>query len=116
MKNKKIIRLTENDLENIVRKIIKEDGKIGIGYFDNEINLINQFYDLLEQDLGYSDQDVEEVFDDVGDEPAMVLEFLSDLLSRSQEYNYDRMIDQKIIELMAKLKPEADKYLEDDEY
>ena len=44
-KNTKIIRLTENDLERMVQKIIKEGS-------DQESDLINATYDLM-YDLGY---------------------------------------------------------------
>jgi hypothetical protein len=44
-KNTKIVRLTENDLERMVKRIIKEDS-------DKEADLINDAYELL-TDMGY---------------------------------------------------------------
>ena len=44
-KNIKIVRLTENDLERMIKRIIKEDS-------DKEADLINDTYDLLTT-LGY---------------------------------------------------------------
>ena len=174
-KNTKIIRLTENDLERMVRRIIKESddyetstpikpitihGKtykfvedlpireLGIGSYviqdgivmvDGETplqdwltqdmdaedymsederkviktsQLVNQFYDLLEQDLGYSQEEVDEIFQEVGDEPEMIIEFLSDLLSAG----HGQMIDKQIIDLMSKLAPMADAFRDDEDY
>lgn len=74
--------------------------------------LVNQFYDLLEQDLGYSMEEVDEIFQEVGDEPEMIMEFLSDLLSDG----HGQMINQKIIDLMSKLTPMADAFRDDEDY
>jgi len=113
MKNKKIIRLTEQDLEKMVRRIIKESDAERIHSKVIETsNLVNQFYDLLEQYLGYSMEEVDEIFQEVGDEPEMIMEFLSDLLSDG----HGQMINQKIIDLMSKFAPMADAFRDDEDY
>lgn len=50
MKNKKIIQLTENDLEKIVKRIIKEDDS-------KEEDLINAAYELM-YDLNHEDVEI----------------------------------------------------------
>ena len=104
MKNKKIIRLTENDIQRLVKKIIAE------GSF-KEDTLIEKTYDLLEL-LGYNY--VEDFYIQSLEEAAEILE--------AETYQHGSILDGEIQNLLTEIYSiigfpgeDEDDYMDDDE-
>jgi hypothetical protein len=102
MKNKKIIRLTENDIERLVKKIIAEgsdeeqklinktfDLLVGYGYYEEEElpQDLEELNDILWSEWQKSDSIMKKKFDDLMHE----IEFY--LSGYSNEENYDHLVD-----------------------
>jgi hypothetical protein len=85
MKNKKIIRLNENDIHKLVRKIIKEDSY-------QEDTLIQKTYDLLEL-LGYNY--VEDFYIQSLEEAAEILE--------GEQYQHSPILNQEVEDLLTEI-------------
>jgi hypothetical protein len=102
MKNKKIIRLTENDIHRLVKKIIAEgsdeeqklinkafDLLVGYGYYEEEElpQDLEELNDILWSEWQKSDSIMKKKFDDLMHE----IEFY--LSGYSNEENYDHLVD-----------------------
>lgn len=107
-KNTKIVRLTENDLERMVKKIIKEDS-------DKEADLINDTYELL-TDMGY--EYVEDLYIQDLYEAAEVLE--DELYDGDHGPNMNKEIEDlltniyEIIGYPDEAKDESEDYMDED--
>jgi hypothetical protein len=98
MKNKKIVRLTENDIKRLTKKIITES-------FDEEQKLINKAFDLL---IGYG-------YYEEGEELPEDLEELNEILWSEWEKS-DSIMRKKFDDLMYEIESYLSGYSNEENY
>lgn len=94
---KKVIRLTEQDVERLVKKIIKEDNV--------KDDLLIKAYNLM-SDMGFGDDEIEELGEEFNDDLGNVYNFLK----REVSNHYSDELFDRYEALLSEIEPYVDTY------